>query len=116
MPRNELIQEFYDTVKDSYPKLSFNKINEACLFPYRYFKKRMSDDDIPDIRVKYLGSWQVYSKPILSEINRRTKIIDKRKEEDEEIMPYEYKELNKLKQYVEDNPKVFSKVDKRRNT
>jgi hypothetical protein len=116
MPRNNLVEEFYEQIKLSYPDFTFEQINEICLFPYMYFKRRMSDDDIPDIRVKYLGSWQVFSKPVLDRLKKKEVSIKRRQDKGEEIYPNEIQELNKLKKYVEDNPKVFHKVDKRRNT
>lgn len=116
MPRNNLIIKFFEEIRDKYPHLSFDQINEACLFPYMYFKRRMSDDDIPDIRIKYLGSWQVYSKPILSKIKKIEDKFERRNREGKVIYPNEIQELEKLKNYVKNNPQVFCKVGERRNT
>lgn len=117
MPKNELIERFYRTLSNTkFKDLSYEKVNEICLFPYEYFRRRMSSNDIPDIRIKYFGSFQVFAAPILKEIN----VLNKKKEsainEGREMYPYHQKSLEKLEAYVQDNPKVFIKNVKRKNT
>lgn len=116
MPNNKLIERFYESIKEEFPNLSKEEINQVCLFPYRYFKSRMSDDDIPDVRIKYLGSWQVFSTPVISRLNTVQERIDRKTREDKVIYPNEIEELNKLKEYVKNNHEVFSKMVQRRNT
>lgn len=116
MPRNKLVERFYESIKNKYPELSFEEVNEACLFPYEYFRQRMTTGEMPDIRIKYFGSFQIFSTPVLKEIKKIEAINEKVLSKGEQIYPYYEERLKNMKDYVKNNPKVFSKNDKKRDT
>lgn len=116
MPNNKLVKKFWELVKDEYEHLTFEQFNQICLYPYEHFRKRMCEDDIPDIRIKHLGSFQIFATPILEDLNHRKNRISKKEREQKKIYPGEYKIIEKLENYVKNNPQVFRKNDKKRNT
>jgi hypothetical protein len=56
----DLIEEYYKTVKDKYPDLSFEKFAIICKAPFIFFKKAIESPDFPLIHVKYFCKFVVW--------------------------------------------------------
>ncbi len=60
LENKELIEEFYKQINDQYPDLTFEQIREAAFIPWLFVKREMESGELPKIRLKYFGSFQVY--------------------------------------------------------
>lgn len=56
----DLIQEYFDEVKDKYPSIPLEKFTVICRAPFMFFKKIMALRDFPRINVKYFGKFVVF--------------------------------------------------------
>ena len=57
MPRNPLVERYYNQVKDKYPNLKEEEFHSLINHTFKYFRSRMVDEDLPDIRLKGFGSF-----------------------------------------------------------
>ena len=114
MPRNSLVEDYYELVKQDYPDINIEKFNEAIMSAFKHFKKRMSEKDLPDVRIKGFGSFQIFSTPILNGIKKLEKDLKKKEEKYGSIREYDsqLEQLKMLKDYVEKNPELFKKIKK----
>jgi nucleoid DNA-binding protein len=108
--KNDLIKRFVVKVKDAYPTLTDAEIADTVNSTFNYFRIRMGDDDIPDIRIKGFGSFQVFAAPVVKKINSLKNSIDK----DLTHLEYHKHNLEKLENYVEKNHKLFKEYYQRR--
>jgi hypothetical protein len=108
--KNDLIKRFIVKVKDAYPTLTDAEIADTVNGTFNYFRMRMGDDDIPDIRIKGFGSFQIFAAPIVKQISSlKKKVIDTNK-----YATYHKHNLEKLEKYVEKNSKLFKEYYQRR--
>lgn len=56
----ELMSEFYDRMLPIYPELTLEQMTEICYTQYQFLRNCIEGDDIVEIRLKYLGSFQVF--------------------------------------------------------
>lgn len=70
--QDRAIKEYYETIKDQYPDLSFDQISEICKAPFIFFKKCIQSGELPRIYIKYIGKLIV----------RRTRILKQKKIEE----------------------------------
>jgi len=72
----ELIQEFYNQEKHKYPDLTLEQFKEVCFGPWRFVKTQMESGELPEVRLKYFGTFQVYegrAKHMLENLKKRFK-------------------------------------------
>ena len=55
----ELIEEFYEQVKEKYPDMNYAQIEAICRHPFTFVRKKMEQPNLPDIRLKYFGVFRV---------------------------------------------------------
>lgn len=85
----ELLEEFYDNNISNFPGLTLEQVSEICQTPFRYLRKCIEGEDIVEIRLKYLGSFQVFpgrAKNVLFNLKERLKF--------HKIDPQEYKRVS----------------------
>jgi hypothetical protein len=68
----ELMIEFYEKNKESFPELTFEQIKECCGTQYLYAKKEIESGKFPTIRLKYFGTFLVYPKRAEAILRRLT--------------------------------------------
>lgn len=56
----ELIEEFYNKKKEEYPNLSLEQMKDICFGPWKFLKDEMESGELPTVRLKYFGTFQVY--------------------------------------------------------
>ena len=56
----DLIQEYYNTIKETYPDLTPEDCKEICSAPWKFLKQEIESGELPEIRFKYFGTFQVY--------------------------------------------------------
>ena len=97
----ELIAEFYEKEKDKYPGLTLEQFKDICQNPWRYTKREMESGELPTIRLKYFGTFQVYqgrAKNMLENLKKRFKM--------HKIDPKQYFKLKEmLEKFLEKNDK-----------
>lgn len=60
LTNKELIDEFYVRIQEQYPHLSQEQVRDIVFGPWRYLKQGMESGDLPEMRMKYFGVFQVY--------------------------------------------------------
>ena len=65
---NDLIRQYYETIKDKYG-LTFDQVERICKAPFWYIKEQMETGILPLILVKYLGKFRVHPTTIYRLIN-----------------------------------------------
>lgn len=87
----DLIKDFYESIKEDYPDLTLKQVRDACHAPWKYTRKNMASGELPSIRLKYFGIFQVYE----GRAKEMLRIIKERK--DKEIISKErYEELKQM--------------------
>ena len=56
----ELMEEFYARNSAKYPSLTLEQFTAICHCQYKYARQWIEGDEIVEIRLKYLGSFQVF--------------------------------------------------------
>lgn len=55
----ELIDKFYQSIKDKYPQLDIKAITIICQAPFIFLREQMAKIILPQIRFKYWGVYKV---------------------------------------------------------
>ena len=58
----QMIDEYYNSIKDKFPGLTREECAKCCMTPFEYAKQEMESGDLPTIRFKYFGTLVVYHK------------------------------------------------------
>ena len=56
----DLIEEYYKTISDKHPSLTLEECKEICTAPWFFLKKEIESGELPEVRFKYFGTFQVY--------------------------------------------------------
>lgn len=91
LENKELIQKFYNQEKEKYPGLTFEQFYDICSGPWRFLKREMESGELPEVRLKYFGTFQVYegrAKNMLHSIENRFKF--------HKIAPKQYFKLKEM--------------------
>jgi hypothetical protein len=110
MSRNLLVKRYYDKVKDNYD-ITEEQFLEIIFIAFKYFRSRMNSEEIPDIRIKGFGSFQVFSTPVKYELKKLDKFIKEGKGND-----FHLNRVKILNDYVEKNKVLFEENSKERDT
>lgn len=62
LDNQDLIKEYYESIKDKYPNLTFDQLKEAVSTPFEMLKEEIKSGDFKTVRLKYLGTFLVYPK------------------------------------------------------
>lgn len=73
LENDKLIAEFHKLNKDKYPDIDLEQAKEICNGPWKFIKQEMESGELPTIRLKYFGTFQVYQ-------GRAKNMLDKLKE------------------------------------
>lgn len=57
----ELFHEFYAKHGHEFPEVDIEQSKEAAFAPWRFLKKEMEVGDLETVRLKYFGTFQVYT-------------------------------------------------------
>jgi hypothetical protein len=95
-PSRELIERYWNEVKDLYPHLTFEQFDQVVRSPFLYLKSRIRGYDFGPVRFKYFGRFEVRK--------GRAKLMDAKLDEvfsQERISEKEYAKLKEaLKNYI----------------
>lgn len=56
----DLMSEFYEMIKETYPELSYEQCKKVLFSPWRFLKREMESGELPIIRFQYFGSFRVF--------------------------------------------------------
>ena len=100
LENQELIEEFYEKIADDYPSITLEDTKEICFTPWRFLKQEMESGELPEVRFKYFGTFQVYkgrAEMMLYNLKQRFKF--------HKIEPKQY---FKLKEMLENHLKKYN--------
>ena len=60
LENREIIEEYFITIADQYPSLTLEECKEICNAPWRFLKQEVESGELPEVRFKYFGTFQVY--------------------------------------------------------
>jgi hypothetical protein len=61
---SELIQEYFESIREQYPNLTQHQCNEICSAPFIEVRKGIESGDLPTIRLKFFGTFIAYPKRV----------------------------------------------------
>lgn len=103
LSNQELIEEFFKRNKDKYPDITIEEMKKICFFPWVYAREHIESGELPVIRLKYFGSFQVYEGRARNMINKLRKRFKENKIEAEQYYKLEKMLEKYLEQYEKDN-------------
>ena len=60
----DLLDEYYNSIKDKYPGLTKGQCNEICSAPFIEVRKGIESGESPTVRLQFFGTFVVYTKRI----------------------------------------------------
>lgn len=60
LENKELIEQYFIGIADKYPSLTLEECKEICFAPWRFLKQEIESGELPEVRFKYFGTFQVY--------------------------------------------------------
>ena len=92
----DLVQEFYDSIKEEYPDLTLHKCNEIVSGPFIEVRKAIESGELPTIRLKYFGTFVAYPKRVKGILKQYENLFKEHK-----ITPLNYfKKKEQLEKYL----------------
>lgn len=64
LENQELVEEFYLRVKDKHPGLTIAQCKEVVSTPFMMLKQGMESGELPTVRLKYLGTFVVFTRRV----------------------------------------------------
>lgn len=61
LSNDDILKEFFEELEEEYPDLTIEQVKEICHTPWRFLKKEMESGELPEVRFKYFGTFQVYT-------------------------------------------------------
>lgn len=62
----DLVQEYFNFIRETYPDLTLEQCNEICLAPFLETRKGIESGEFPTIRLKFFGTFLATPKRIKS--------------------------------------------------
>ena len=81
---DKLILDFHKQKEEEYPNVTLDQAKEICNSPWLFLKEEMESGELPEIRFKYFGTFQVYqgrAKNMLENLKERFRFNKVAKEE-----------------------------------
>lgn len=98
----DLLDEFYNKVKEDFPDLTKEQIVKICRNPFYYIRKQMSSGEFPLIHIKYLGKFLVYPGKVKALLRTYDRQLYRKA-----ITPEEFKDrITNLKNFLLKNEEV----------
>ena len=80
----DLVEEFYEEIKNTYPDISLNEFRIICNSPFKFIKEVINRGVLKNVRLQYFGVFEVipsrvkYSLKTLEENFKNNKISEDR--------------------------------------
>lgn len=88
----DLVEEFYEEIKNTYPDISLNEFRIICNSPFKFTKEVINRGTLKNVRLQYFGIFEVmpsrvkYSLKTLENNYKTGKIIEERYNKRKEIL------------------------------
>ena len=88
----DLVEEFYEEIKNTYPDISLNEFRIICNSPFKFTKEVINRGVLKNIRLQYFGVFEVmpsrvkYSLKTLENNYKTGKITEERYNKRKEIL------------------------------
>jgi hypothetical protein len=92
----DYIIEYYESIKDQYPHLTFTDIERVCRNNFRLIKSEMKKGSLRTIRLRYLGTFIVFKGRALGMLNKTRKMHQSGKVDEKTLVYIE----NIVKEYL----------------
>lgn len=93
---DDVIKEYWHTVKHQYPYLDYRGFEMICKTPFDYVRHQMAIQELPTILVKYLGKFKVYAATVRHNIIELRDRFKRGVVEQEEFEVLEKRYMDKL--------------------
>lgn len=97
LDNQQLMEEFYSSVKEDFPNIDFEQLKDICFGPWRFLKQEMESGQLPTIRFKYFGTFTVYEGRARNMIYNLDKKFEQGKIEERQYLKYKEMIGNYLK-------------------
>jgi hypothetical protein len=64
LTHSELIQEYFESIREQYPDLTLQQCDEICSAPFMEARKGIESGELPTIRLKFFGTFIAYPKRV----------------------------------------------------
>ena len=92
----DLIQEYYDSIREDHPNLTLEQCNEICSAPFVEVRKGIESGEFPTVRLKFFGTFVAYPKRVKAILNQYEKMFKEHK-----IIPQNYfKKKEQLEKFL----------------
>jgi hypothetical protein len=92
----DLVEEYYNSIKESYPDLTLEQCNEICSAPFVEVKKGIESGEFPTVRLKFFGTFVAYPKRVKAILVQYEKMFKEHK-----ITPHNYfKKKEQLEKFL----------------
>lgn len=75
----DLIEEYYNSIKEQYPDLTKEQCNQICSAPFIEVRKGIESGTFVNIRLQFFGTFTVYPKMLLYQLGVYTKMFKEQK-------------------------------------
>ena len=88
----DLVEEFYEEIKNTYPDISLNEFRIICNSPFKFIKEVINRGVLKNVRLQYFGVFEVmpsrvkYSLKTLENNYKTGKITEERYNKRKEIL------------------------------
>jgi len=95
---DNLIKEYYETIKDEYPNIPFKQIELMCKTPWTFLRHQMRKSSLPIVKFMYLGMF-IVKRGVLDSIEPTAdRLIEQNR-----ITPRKYEKLKKIVEHHNQN-------------
>lgn len=71
----DLLDEYYNSIKDKYPDLTKGQCNEICSAPFIEVRKGIESGKFPNVRLQFFGTFVAYPKKLTYQLGVYTKMF-----------------------------------------
>jgi hypothetical protein len=71
----DLIEEYYNSIKEQYPGLTKEQCNQICSAPFIEVRKGIESSSFANIRLQFLGTFIAYPKKLSYHLKMYTKMF-----------------------------------------
>jgi hypothetical protein len=77
LTQEKAIKEYYETIKDKYPHLSFDDVQGICKTPGAFIKECIRGNHYPTVLVKYIGKFRVFGSKLKAQIKNEKAYLER---------------------------------------
>ena len=77
LTQDKAIKEYYETIKERYPNLSFDDVYNICKTPGAFIKECIRSVHLATVMVKHLGKFRVFGSKLKTQIRSEKIYLEK---------------------------------------